>query len=93
MISKEKLFKIPLGNLATNIQLEQNNINIIDNSEDEIFQSTVEMLENMENKKINERFTSTNEKFKKQLDALNTTKYEFPLKAMANFSTSFLNKI
>ena len=93
IISKEKLFKFPLGNLATNIQLEQNNIDIIDNSEDEIFQSTVEMIENMENKQINERFTNTNEKFRKQLDALNATKYEFPLKAMANFSTSFLNKI
>jgi len=93
IISKEKLFQFPLGNLATNIQLEQNNIDIIDNSEDEIFQSTVEMFENIENKKINEKFTSTNEKFKKQIDALNTTKYEFPLKAMANFSISFLNKI
>jgi len=33
-----------------------------------------------------------NEKFKKYLDILNSKKYEFPLKAMANFSTSFLKK-
>ena len=33
-----------------------------------------------------------NDEFKKKMDILNSTKYEFPLKAMANISTSFLNK-
>ena len=50
------------------------------------------MLDMVENKRHNKEFTIMNEKFKKHLDALNTTKYEFPLKAMANFSTSFLKK-
>ena len=50
------------------------------------------MLDMIENKRHNKEFTIMNEKFKKHLDALNTTKYEFPLKAMANFSTSFLKK-
>ena len=92
MITTEKMFKSLLGHLTTNIQLDQNNINIIDNNEDEIFQATVEMLDSLDSKKNNEKFTTINEKFKKHLDALNTTKYEFPLKAMANFSTSFLKK-
>jgi putative glycosyltransferase (TIGR04372 family) len=92
MITTEKMFKSLLGHLNTNIQLDQNNINIIDNNEDEIFQATVEMLDSLDSKKNNEKFTTINEKFKKHLDALNTTKYEFPLKAMANFSTSFIKK-
>ena len=92
LISKEKLFKFPLGSLATNAQLDQNNINIIDNSEDEIFQSTVEMLDCLENKVNSENFMVLNDKFKKKLDTMNATKYEFPLKALANISTTFLNK-
>ena len=91
-VALENLFKFPLGCLTTNIQLDQNNIDIIDNNEDEIFQSTVEMLNSLDGKKNNQRFTIINEEFKKKLDVLNTEKYEFPLKAMANISTSFLNK-
>ena len=41
---------------------------------------------------IASKLKKINDLFKKHLDALNTTKYEFPLKAMANFSTSFLKK-
>ena len=93
LISKEKLFKFPVGSLATNIQLSQNNISIIDNNEDEILQSTVEMFDVLDNKNISEDFMILNKKFKEELDELNKDKYEFPLKAMANFSSSFLNKI
>ena len=92
MITFENLFKSHLGFLASNIQLDQNNINILDNSEDEILQSTVEMFDMIENKRHNKEFTTMNEKFKKHLDVLNTKKYEFPLKAMANFGSSFLKK-
>ena len=90
MITLENMFKFPLGCLTSNIQLDQNNIEIIDNNEDEIFQSTVEMLDSLDSKKNNEEFMIMNEKFKKKLDVLNIGKYEFPLKAMANISTSFL---
>ena len=90
MIAFENMFKFPLGYQCTSIQLDQNNIEIIDNNEDEIFQSTVEMLDSLDSKRNNEKFIIMNEKFKKKLDVLNTGKYEFPLKAMANISTSFL---
>jgi len=92
LISIEKVFSFPHGKLSTNIQLDQNNVDVVNNNEDEIFQSTAEMLDMIENKRHNKEFTIMNEKFKKHLDALNTTKYKFPLKAMANFSTSFIKK-
>ena len=91
-VALENLFKFPLGSLTTNIQLDQNNIDITDNSEDEISQSTVEMLNSLDGKINNQRFTIVNDDFKKKLDILNNDKYEFPLKAMANMSTSFFNK-
>lgn len=90
-IMGDDLFKFPLGCTTTNVQLDQNNIELINNNEDEIFQSTVEMFDCLD-KKTNKEFTIMNDEFKKKMDILNSTKYEFPLKAMANISTSFLNK-
>ena len=58
LIDKEKkkiidifdLFKFPLGSLSTNIQLDQNKIEYLDNSEDEIYNSTIDMLDFFEKK-------------------------------------------
>ena len=65
LISIEKVFSFPHGKLATNIQLDQNNVDVVNNNEDEIFQATVEMLDSLDSKKNNEKFTTINEKFKK----------------------------
>ena len=52
LVSIKDMFKFPLGYLVRNIQLNQNNVQAIDNNEEEIFQSTYEMLNILEGKKI-----------------------------------------
>jgi len=72
-------------------QYEKNNIEIINNTEEEIHQATVEMLDILD-KKINEEFKTKNKKFKDMLDLENKNHFEYPLKAMANISLTLLNQ-
>ena len=77
MIKKKKiidifdLFKFPLGSLSTNIQLDQNKIEYLDNSEDEIYNSTIDMLDFFEKKSRSHELLSLNKKLKTRLDEKN----------------------
>ena len=89
-IGIENSFSLPLGCMATNVHLEQNSIEALDNNEDEILQSTIEILDSFENEIDSQKDKHFNEEFKKKLDDLNYKKYETPLKALGNISTVFL---
>ena len=90
-INLKNLFKLPLGCLTTNVQLDQNKVKIIDNNEEEIYQSTIQMLNLLEKKTNLSKLTYVN-KFKKDLNKFNKQRYEFPLKAFGNMSNFFLKK-
>jgi len=90
-IKLNEYFKFPIGYYVTNEQYEKNNIEIINNTEEEIHQATVEMLDILD-KKINEEFREKNKKFKNTLDLENKNHFNHPLKAMANISSTLLNQ-
>jgi len=90
-IKLNEYFKLPIGFYVNNNQYEKNNIEIINNTEEEIHQATVEMLDILD-KKINEEFKTKNKKFKDMIDLENKNHFSHPLKAMANISSTLLNQ-
>lgn len=90
-VNLKTLFKFPLGSLTTNVQLDQNEVEIKDNNEEEIYQSTIQMINLLENNTNLGKFTYMN-KFKKDLNKFNKQRYDFPLKAFGNMSNFFLKK-
>jgi putative glycosyltransferase (TIGR04372 family) len=91
-IPLENLFSLRAGFIIDDEQYVKRNIKIIDNSEDEILQAAKEMLDILDNKQLNDNFKINNTKFKNLVNSQNTNSYEFPVKAMANISSSYLNK-
>ena len=88
----ENLFHTSLGFCIDDKHYDNQNIEIIDNTEDEILQATIEMLDKIENRKLSHEFLSKNERFKSKINSINADRYEYPLLAMANISLSYLNK-
>ena len=88
----DKQFQIEGGSIISNIQLNSKKLQYVNNTEDEIKLAVVEMFDLLEKKSINNEFLIKNKKVKEKLDILNLKAYEFPLKAMANFSLSYLKQ-
>jgi len=91
-IPLENLYSLPTGFIIDDKQYVKKNIKIIDNSEDEILQAAKEMLDILDNKQLNDNFKINNTKFKNLVNSQNTNRFEFPVKAIANVSSSYLNK-
>ena len=91
-ISIEKLFNFNIGYFTCDDQFADNNIEIVDNDENEIWESTVEILNLLDNGKTQQEFTALNLKFKEKIDLQNEKIFDFPIKALANLSSAYLRK-
>ena len=91
-ISIEKLFSFNIGYFTCDEQFADHNIEIVDNDENEIWESTVEILNLLDNGKKQQEFTALNLKFKEKIDLQNEKIFDFPIKALANLSSAYLRK-
>ena len=91
-ISIKSLFQFPINCYGSDEIFHKNDIEIIDNTEDEICSSVKEMLNILDNKKQNYEFINNNKKFKKDLDFISHKDYDYPLVAMADLPSVFLKK-
>jgi len=88
----DKQFQIEDGNIISDVQLNSKKLQYVNNTEDEIKLAVIEMFDLLEKKSINNEFLIKNKKVKEKLDIQNLKAFEFPLKAMANFSLSYLKQ-
>ena len=86
------IFSFPHGYLNTDLQFELNEVLYTDNTEDEIRDTVIEILNIFENNNKDGVNEKKNIEIKNYLNKLNSKIYEYPLEAIGNLSSSFLNK-
>lgn len=91
ILSFESIFSFPLGYMCTNYQLNKNNIQDLDNTEEEINNSVIEMLvlqKKIKNQKVEENLLNKNILYKKKLSNLILNNYKIKLAPSGFLSTS-----
>ena len=91
-ISIKALFQSPISYYGLDEIFYKNNIEIIDNTEDEINSSTNEMFKILNGEKQDDEYINNNKKFKADLNLITSKDYEYPLVAMADLPSSFFRK-
>ena len=91
-VSLADIFSFPHGYLNTDLQFELNEVLYTDNTEDEIRDTVIEILNIFENNNKDGVNEKKNIEIKNYLNKLNSKIYEYPLEAIGNLSSSFLNK-
>ena len=91
-VSLADMFSFPHGYLNTDLQFDLNEVLYTDNTEDEISDTVIEILNIFENNNKDSANEKKNIEIKNYLNKLNSKIYEYPLEAMGNLSSNFLNK-